>query len=378
MKKWTYSIGEKPNTVRCFERQPSGTLYLGYYTNGRFERASLKHRDKARAKHQARELLKKLEEGDLSDGTNRRVTITDIIRLACSDLDRLSPRVRKQYEQQGIFWTNYLGRDFDISKFTGEHWDAFIADRRSGRINARGLRSGGLRVGERVIASNLQWLRTACGTALRRKLLKSDPTFKLPIPSNKNPVRPVYSQPELDALLAVAPQIHPYLEPLLNLGNETGRRIGAYSALRWSDIDLSAGMVTWPAVTDKNGKAWTTPLSVIARQTIEQIRLERPPFADAYLFPHPSRQGLPVSPNTATWWLLRAETLAKVKHIKGRGWHALRRKAATETKHTSAKDAAHLFGWKDIKVMQRAYQQATMDGMESVITERRQLTSAIQ
>ena len=44
----------------------------------------------------------------------------------------------------------------------------------------------------------------------------------------------------------------------------------------------------------------------------------------------------------------------------------------------SAKDAAHLFGWKDIKVMQLAYQQATMDGMESVIAERRQLEVAIQ
>ena len=392
MKKWTYSIGEKPNTVRCFERRAGGVLYLGYY-NGRFERASLKHKDKARAKRQARELLAKLEVGDGHLAPDKRVTVADIVRLACSDLERLSPRVCQQYESHGILWTNYFGRDFDIRKLKGSHWAAFIADRRSGRINARGLPephsrlepgSKGQRrtrrpVGERVIAGNLQWLRTACRIAVGVDLLESDPTANRPIPHNENPLRPVYSQPELDALLAVADKVHPYLGPLLKLGNETGRCFGAYSALRWSDIDLPAGMVTWPACTDKMGKAWTTPLSPIAKRVIEQVRLERPPFdANAYLFPHLRAEGKSVSRDEATRWLHRAESLANIKHMRGRAFHGFRRKAPTETKHLAAQDAAYLFGWKDVSMMQKAYQKATMDGLKTVIAERRQLEVAIQ
>ncbi len=374
--KWSHSVGEKPNTVRAFERQPGGTLYLGCYTNGTFERRSLKHRDKVKAKREARQLLAKLEKGEPAD---RHVTVADLVRLAGRDSEKLRPRVREHYELRAGLWLNYLGRDFDIRRLTGAHWAAFIADRREGRINAHGLRVSGPSVGERVIEGELRWLRMACRIAVRDKLLQGDPTFGLPIPTNTKPNRPVYTASEFKALLAVAAKLHRYFRPLLILANETGRRFSAIAALKWSDVDLDQNTITWRADSDKLGEDWITPLSPDARRTIEQVRAERPPFdPDAYLFPHPSRPGHPVLRWVATRWLHRAETRAGVKHTQGRAWHGFRRKAATETKHLPAKDAAYYFGWKDIRTMQRAYQKVTMDGLLTVIAERSELTTAVR
>ena len=43
---------------------------------------------------------------------------------------------------------------------------------------------------------------------------------------------------------------------------------------------------------------------------------------------------------------LRAEDTAGLERVKGRGWHSLRRKFATEMKHTPLRDLSHLGGWK--------------------------------
>ncbi len=135
-----------------------------------------------------------------------------------------------------------------------------FADRRSGRINAHGLRVSGRSVGERMIGGDLKWLRMACRIALRDRLLQSDPTFGLPIPINSNPVRPVYTQDDFEALLSVAPQLHRYFGQLVIFANEFGRRFAAYAGLKWSDINLSEGTVTWRADTDKLNTDWITPL----------------------------------------------------------------------------------------------------------------------
>ena len=75
-----------------------------------------------------------------------------------------------------------------------------------------------------------------------------------------------------------------------------------------------------------------------------------------------------------TWWE-RAEKLAGVTHVRGRGMHSLRRKFATELRHLPMKDLQQLDGWKDHNTILKVYQQPDMEAMREGLRRRLQLVS---
>src|SRR5262245_41603635 len=83
---WTYSAGERPNTVVGYEQELGGLLdaRAGDPTarngSGNWRRASLKHRDKTRAKKYAREQSMLLENGD-AEIAQGRVTLARVFSL---------------------------------------------------------------------------------------------------------------------------------------------------------------------------------------------------------------------------------------------------------------------------------------------------------
>jgi len=56
---------------------------------------------------------------------------------------------------------------------------------------------------------------------------------KVRIPTERDPKRPLLEAASIRALLAVAPDVHPLLSPLIVLAWRTGRRLSSISALRW-------------------------------------------------------------------------------------------------------------------------------------------------
>jgi hypothetical protein len=60
-------------------------------------------------------------------------------------------------------------------------------------------------------------------------------------------------------------------------------------------------------------------------------------------------------------------------HEPGRGFHALRRKFATELKHIPLKDLCALAGWKTPQVVLTCYQTADETTMREALASRRQL-----
>ena len=67
--KWSYSVGERPDTVRVYERTPSGVLQVATWdrTIGEYRRKSLGHRDRQRAKEYANQLAALLARDGATD-----------------------------------------------------------------------------------------------------------------------------------------------------------------------------------------------------------------------------------------------------------------------------------------------------------------------
>ena len=72
------------------------------------------------------------------------------------------------------------------------------------------------------------------------------------------------------------------------------------------------------------------------------------------------------------WWY-RAEDLAGIEHVKGMGWHSLRRKFATELKNVPLKDLCHLGGWKDPQTILKCYQRPDERTMRAALEQRGQV-----
>ena len=86
-------------------------------------------------------------------------------------------------------------------------------------------------------------------------------------------------------------------------------------------------------------------------------------------FPSPNNPAEPVSVQLAIDWLRKAEKLAGLEPLPRGAFHPFRRKWATERKHLSPKDVAAVGGWVDTTTLQKVYQVADADTMESVVLQ---------
>jgi hypothetical protein len=69
-------------------------------------------------------------------------------------------------------------------------------------------------------------------------------------------------------------------------------------------------------------------------------------------------------------WCQRTAEAAKLPPVRGRGWHSLRRKFATELKGASLKDLCALGGRKDHNKILKCYQQPDPDTMRVALEQR--------
>jgi integrase len=58
------------------------------------------------------------------------------------------------------------------------------------------------------------------------------------------------------------------------------------------------------------------------------------------------------------------------------GWHSLRRKFASEMKHTPLRDLAHLGGWKSTQTIVTCYQQPDEATQRDALAQRRPLRAS--
>jgi integrase len=129
------------------------------------------------------------------------------------------------------------------------------------------------------------------------------------------------------------------------------------------------GTIRWRSENDKIENEHVVPMNGIAHDSLFRVARERQAIGAAWVFSSDMDESRPVDRHLASRWLRRAEKLAEIDHIKGRGWHSFRRGWASARKHLPDVDVAAAGGWKDTATMKRCYQHADPSGVLKAVTE---------
>ena len=108
-------------------------------------------------------------------------------------------------------------------------------------------------------------------------------------------------------------------------------------------------------------------------EALREARRARAVIGDGLIFPSPTAPGEPVSRHLLRDWWQRGEVASGLPRERLRGWHSLRRKFATEMKHTPLKDLCALGGWKDHQTILMCYQRADPVTMRTALANRMRL-----
>ena len=380
-KRWSYSTGERGrNRVRAYEDSKGGTILLEYYAQEpgaakpRRKRAALGHRDRKRAKQQADEIA--AEFGKDAAPPPEEMTLRRLFDIYLGEVTPQKGEGKRKHDQRSAeMFLRFFGPERKAATLNRRDWDRFIHERRRGAIAA--MASKGRRVGDRQIAYDLKFLLGVLnwGTLAGDHggaFLDRNPLRGLPLPKNENPQRPIVSQERYEAMLHVAEQVHPLFELALVLAQETGHRISAIRHLRWSDVDLERGWIRWRAESDKIAFEHETLLTPTATAALDKVRRSDPGIGEAWVFPAPKDPSKPGSRFLYDGWWDRAEQLAGLEPVPRLGWHGLRRKFATELKHTPLRDLCHLGGWKNPQTVLTCYQRPDEETMRTALENRKQ------
>lgn len=378
---WSYITGEKGrNRVRAYETT-SGIIYLEYYERNpetgqrKRKRVSTRHRDREKAKRQADKLAAKFAEAEPE--TDPELTLRQLFDRY---LEFRSPQVseRRQCFHRRIneLFCRYFGPETEAATLNRSDWDGFAQNRASGAVDQRGrevTEQDRAAVKPNTVRRDLQGLRAVLNWAVQADLLDANPTLGYPLPTETNPRRPRVTEERYEAMRRVADEVDWRFRLALILANETGHRVRAIRRLRWSDLDLRQGLVRWRGGEDKSGNEHVTPLTEEAAEALRRARSKRPAVGDAWVFPSPGDPTEPCSRHLFRDWWERAEKLAEVEHIKGLGWHGLRRKFADEHREVPAKDLADLGGWETPRTISEVYQGADLGAMRRAQENRQTL-----
>ncbi len=359
----TYAAGEwGRNRVRVFPDPKTGILQIEWRENGRRRTRSLKHRDWSRAKRQADEFaagFEGLEPNGRKEAEPEPLTLGTLFDIYGEEVTPSKGKTSRLHDRAAMaMFLDFLGRDRRPETLSQRDWDRFIRERRAGRIGPSGRPVTNCTVEHdlKFLIAVLNWAGRS-RDARGRLLLDRNPLKGLRKPTEKNPTRVVLNEEEYRALLKVSSRVDWRFRVALVLAHETGHRIGAIRKLRWRDIDFEGREVRWRAENEKTGYEHVTPLTDEALAALEEARRMSLGTGNAPVLPAPSDAARCLTRfRTFRWWK-KAQTLAGLEPKRGRGWHSLRRKFASDLMDAPLKVLCELGGWKDATTVLRCYQR---------------------
>ena len=155
----------------------------------------------------------------------------------------------------------------------------------------------------------------------------------------------VLTEAEYEALFQSSLALDWRFRVALVIAHETGHRIGAIRQLRWSDIDMEGSTVRWRAEDEKTGYEHRTPMTAEALAVLEEARRQSRGIGDIPLPPAPKDAAVCLCRSLARDWWNRAVARAGLEPKRGRGWHSLRRKFASDLMNQPLKVLCELGGW---------------------------------
>jgi len=373
---WSYSTGERGrNRVRVAQDVGrSNRLFVEFRDNGRKVRQYLAHRDHERAKEQAEQLAADFRS---KYSPRARLTLKSLFDIYLREVTPEKTPAKQEHDRRTAALLLRAWGEIRRPETLGlRDWNRFIVERRSGRLRPEGSTRRVRTVGDRQIGYDLKFALAVFNWAVLAgdgnggALLERNPLKGFPVPVNVNPIRPVLTNDRYRAMLAVAKDVGPDVGLALVLARETGHRIGAISALRWSDVNLEGQLVLWRSEADKMGREHVTPLTPVAAAALRAARTHTPGIADALIFP---ADGLTTHSARSRWrrWWLQAERLAGLKHEPRFGWHSLRHAFATALRSQPDVDVAALGGWKSTVTLKLCYQHPELDRMRQALRQLR-------
>ncbi len=378
----SYGAGEwGRNRVRVFPDPKTGLFQVEWRENGRRLTRSLGHRDWTRAKKQADEFAAGFASPDLNGKAEAEPEPLTLGTLFDSYGEEVTPtkgeRSRQHDRTTLEMFLRFFGRDREAETLSQRDWDRFIGARRAGRIGISGKP-----VSNRTIAYDLACLMAVLNWAERSKdergrpMLERNPLKGLRKPREKNPTRVVLTEEEYRALLKVSRQVDWRFRVALVLAHETGHRIGAIRKLQWLDIDFEGEAVRWRAKNEKTGYEHTTPVTAEALAALEEARALSAGTGDGPVLPAPTDASRCVGRSLVGYWWKKAQKLAALEPKRGRGWHSLRRKFASDLMNVPLKVLCELGGWKEAQTILQCYQRADEGQLRTALDSRRREVGA--
>ena len=389
---WLGIFGGSWATMRWLSRSIQDRIETLAMANGRIEQAretlaeleadtftrSLKHRDWSRAKRQADEVAAGFavhEPNGKAEAEPEPLTLGTLFEIYGEEVTPTkSEKTQQRDRMQMRMFLDFLGRDRRPETLSKRDWDRFIRERRAGRLGPSGRP-----VLNRTIENDLKFLIAVLNWAAKsrdeqgRLLLDSNPLRGLKLPKEKNPTRIVLSDEEYDAMLQVSRRVDWRFHVALVLAHETGHRIGAIRHLRWSDIDFEDRTILWRAEHEKSGYEHRTPVTAEALAALEEAQRRNPGNEDAPVLPASRDASQCMGKSPVRYWWNRAEDVAGLGRKRGRGWHSLRRKFASDLMDLPLKVLCELGGWKEAQTVLRCYQQADTGQLRKALESRPRL-----
>ena len=373
----SYGAGEwGRNRVRVFPDPKTGLFQIEWRENGRRLSRSLKHRDWRRAKRQADEFAAGFVGPDLNGEAEAKpeaLTLGKLFEIYGEEVTPTKAETSQRSDRAATrMFLRFFGRGRSSETLSQRDWDGFIRARRAGRVGPSGRP-----VSDRTIEHDLKFLIAVLNWASKSRdergklLLTSNPLRGLRTPTEKNPTRVVLSEEEYQALLGVSQEVDWCFRVALVLAHETGHRIGAIRQLRFSDIDFEGGVVRWRAEHEKTGYEHRTPVTTEALAVLEEAWERSSGHEDAPVLPAPTDASKCAGRSLVRAWWYRAQTLAGLESKRGRGWHSLRRKFASDLMDQPLKVLCELGGWKTAKTVLECYQRADEGQLRKALDARR-------
>ena len=373
----SYSAGEwGRNRVRVFPDPKTGLIQIEWREDGHRRSRSLGHRDWGRAKRQADEVAAGRAGAHIPEVVEAGPTPLTLKTLFDIYGDEVTPtKGERSQRHDGAavkMFLGFLGEDRVPATLSQRDWDRFIRERRSGKVGPSGQQ-----VSDRTIERDLRFLLAVLNWAAKSRdeeghlLLGSNPLRGLKLPKEKNPTRVLLTHSEYEALLEVSVGMDWRFRVALVIAHETGHRIGAIRQLQWSDVDMEGGVVRWRAEHEKTGYEHRTPVTADALAVLEEARRVHPGIGDAPLLPAPKDPSQCVSRWLVRDWWEKAEELAGLEPKRGRGWHSLRRKFASDLMNQPLKVLCELGGWKTAQTVLQCYQRADEGQLREALESRR-------
>ena len=141
--------------------------------------------------------------------------------------------------------------------------------------------------------------------------------------------------------------------------------------IRWSDIDIDNGTIRWRSEHEKTGYEHRTPLTDEALFALDEARRQNPGRPGRPVLPAPKDRTACVSRWLVRDWWNRAVASAGLTPKRGRGWHSLRRKFASDLMNQPLKVLCELGGWKAAQTVLQCYQSADQDRLREALQHRR-------